>query len=62
MFPSVEANTKLRGEGRLDETKVILGWLVGCSKYMVKLPDNKYKIFRVATDFINSKLTAFKDN
>jgi hypothetical protein len=53
---------KLSAEGRLEETKMILGWLWDFRRLKISLPINKYNAWSaVISKMINDKMTTTKD-
>lgn len=51
---------KLKGEGRLEETKVILGWRIDTRRMIIQLPDHKFKAWdkSIVTLMENKKATS----
>lgn len=53
---------KLKGEGRLEETKVILGWKIDTRRLLIQLPDHKFKAWdKSIVDILNNKKTTHKE-
>jgi hypothetical protein len=45
---TIEVRNKLESEAPLEETKVILGWLINFQHLLIILPDNKFKAWTTA--------------
>lgn len=53
--------TKITAEGRLEERKVILGWLIDTRRLIIQLPEHKYKAWTNSIDeMIEAKSTTHK--
>jgi hypothetical protein len=44
----MEAQNKLESEALLEDTKVILSWLIDFRQLLIILPDNKFKVWMAA--------------
>lgn len=53
---------KLKGEGRLEERKMILGWIIDTRRLLIILPDHKYKAWdNSIVQILDSGESTYKD-
>ena len=55
---TMEALNKLESEAPLEETKVILGWLIDFRRLLIIPPDNKFKAWMAAIETMINNSTA----
>jgi hypothetical protein len=55
---TMEAQNKLESEAPLEETKVILGWLINFRWFLIILPYNKFKAWTAAIETMINNSTA----